>query len=65
MEFRWSGNKVFHAGTANDNVGNVYKTYLTGNMAVFYSASDAKPKKNAKHQLSMALELYIDKLRVC
>lgn len=64
VEFRWSGNKVFLPGAATNTVGNVYKEYQTGDMALFYSPADPKTKKAAaglKNQMLMALELYVDR----
>jgi hypothetical protein len=66
VEFRWSGNKVFLPGTVNNTVGVVFKEYLTGDMALYYSMNEPKAKKTGmKNQLTMALELYIDKPAVC
>lgn len=66
VEFRWSGNKVFLPNTANNTVGQVYMEYLTGDMAAFYTQPEAKGKRGSgpKNQLTMALELYVDKPRV-
>ena len=66
VEFRWTGNKLFLPGDANRTVGEVYNTYLTGNMAHFYSAVGPTTKKasGSKPQFSMAVELYIDKPKV-
>ncbi|KAG5649206.1 hypothetical protein H0H81_005424, partial [Sphagnurus paluster] len=63
VEFRWSGNKVFLPNTANNTVGQVYMEYLTGDMAAFYTQPEAKGKRGSgpKNQLTMALELYVDK----
>jgi len=69
VEFRWTGNKLFLPGDVNKLVGEVYDTYLTGDMAHFYSASGTNTKTTKKAaglqpQFSMAVELYIDKLKV-
>lgn len=66
VEFRWTGNKLFLPGDANRTVGEVYNTYLTGDMAHFYSAVGSTTKKasGSKPQFSMAVELYIDKPKV-
>ena len=66
VEFRWAGNKLFHPGDENKTVGEVYKTYLTGEMAQFYAAPTPGTKKaaSAQPQLLMALELYIDQPKV-
>lgn len=66
VEFRWTGNKLFLPGDANRPVGEVYNTYLTGDMAHFYSAVGSTTKKasGSKPQFSMAVELYIDKPKV-
>ena len=69
VEFRWTGNKLFLPGDANKPVGEVYDTYLTGDMAHFYSASGTATKTTKKAagsqpQFSMAVELYIDKPKV-
>lgn len=67
VEFRWAGNKLFLPGDANRAVGDIYNTYLTGDMAHYYAApgtSKAKKATGAQPQFSMALELYIDKPKV-
>jgi len=69
VEFRWTGNKVFLPGDVDKLVGKVYDTYLMGDMAHFYSASGTNTKTTKKAagsqpQFSMAVELYIDKLKV-
>jgi hypothetical protein len=66
VEFRWAGNKRFLPGTANDQVGNVYNAYMTGDMGLYYASTQARSKKStaSKNQYSMALELYIDKPQV-
>ena len=67
VEFRWVGNKLFLPGDANQAVGDIYNTYLTGEMAHYYAvpgASTAKKAASARPQFSMALELYIDKPKV-
>ncbi|KAF8901850.1 kinase-like domain-containing protein [Gymnopilus junonius] len=62
VEFRWAGNKLFLPGDVNKPVGEVYDTYLTGDMARYYSAPAPTTKKAAgsQPQFLMALELYID-----
>jgi len=66
VEFRWTGNKLFLPGDANRPIGEGYNTYLTGDMAHFYSTvgSSTKRASDSKPQLSMAVELYIDKPKV-
>lgn len=66
VEFRWTGNKLFLPGDANRSVGDIYNTYLTGDMAHYYAAPGPSTKKAAgtQPQFSMALELYIDKPKV-
>jgi len=66
VEFCWTGNKLFLPGDANRPIGEVYNTYLTGDMAHFYSAVGSSTKKasGSKPQFSMAVELYIDKPKV-
>ncbi|EDR07665.1 uncharacterized protein LACBIDRAFT_327547 [Laccaria bicolor S238N-H82] len=65
VEFRWAGNKRFLPGTVNDQVGNVYNAYMTGDMGLYYASNEARSKKSTapKNQYFMALELYIDKPR--
>jgi len=66
VEFRWAGNKLFLPGDVNKPVGEVYNTYLTGDMARYYSAPTPSTKKAAglQPQFLMALELYIDQPKV-
>lgn len=66
VEFRWAGNKLFLPGDVNKPVGKVYNTYLTGDMACFYSAPAPATKKAAgfQPQLLMVLELYVDQPKV-
>ena len=44
VEFRWTGNKLFLPGDANKPVGEVYNTYVTGDMARYYSSPFQAPK---------------------
>ena len=37
VEFHWAGNKLFLPGDANWAVGDIYNTYLTGEMAHYYA----------------------------
>lgn len=62
VEFRWSGNKVFHPGTQNETIGTAFKEYMTGDMALFYVNKSSSNHKGRKNQPEMALELYIDKV---
>ena len=66
VEFRSTGNKLFLPGDANLQVGEVYNRYMTGEMAHYYSGSSSRTKKAAGSQppFSMAVELYVDKLKV-
>jgi hypothetical protein len=66
VEFRWTGNKLFLPGDANLQVGEVYNRYMTGEMAHYYSGPSSRTKKAAGSQppFSMAVELYVDKLKV-
>lgn len=61
-----AGNKIFLPGDVNKPVGKVYNTYLTGDMAHFYSAPATATKKAAgsQPQFLMALELYVDQPKV-
>ena len=66
VEFCWTGNKLFLPGDANLQVGEVYNRYMTGDMAHYYSGSGSKTRRASGSQplYSMALELYVDKLKV-
>ncbi|KAG6836327.1 hypothetical protein H0H93_009077 [Arthromyces matolae] len=59
VEFRWAGNKVFHPGTQNLTVGEVYETYMIGKAASFYAPPE-KLRKTIKGP-AMFLEVCVDK----
>ena len=50
----------------NLQVGEVYNRYMTGDMVHYYSSSGSKTRRASGSQplYSMALELYVDKLKV-
>ena len=60
------GSKLFLPGDVNLQVSEVYNRYMTGDMAHYYSGSSLRTKKAAGSQLPflMAVELYVDKLKV-